>query len=360
MNYANILNERRIIMAEAILGRSAGSGSGGVKVKEIYKTEIITENTIWNVPKINKSKGVSVRIFGGGGGGYAHANNMSGGGGGNMNNAIFTNLSEGQSVIINIGDGGYGAVSGSSGGSGGTTTFGSLLSATGGNGGRDAIGGSGGSGGGVYSWKYYALSGWGGVGYQFGGGGASCRWANSFAKGGNGGKWGGGGGVSLQSPSSWKLSVLNEYRSYGGLINVLNLNEGFSGLAGNGGIESFIRAENGTNTIGMNLEFEGPGLSGDIETYNWGAGGGGYGGCGGNYGGGGGGYGANGGSSNGGGGGYGGHGGNGDGGGGGGYGLSGSGGDSDKNGGIAAGGGPAKYGGNGICVLQYYQVTLDY
>ena len=364
-------------MGEAIISRgfsgSSGSSNGS---NNKFRTEIITSNTLWRIPD-DATGDVSVRIFGGGGGG----GNYGGGGGGYMNNAIInSNELKSKEIYIVIGSGGANKNGTYSATSGGTSSFGTYLSAFGGGGGggNNGEGGSGGSGGGGNI---------GGTGYQFGGGGAG----GGNCIGGNGGRWGGGGATS----HSKKIS-------YGGCLyeNSNNSSEitGYSKLGGNSG-NATVNAENGTNTIGMGLDFEGSGESGcyiedflnnsqttsSNKTYSAG---GGYGGCGGIstnrskvlgsiYGGGGGGYGANGGNGgttgSGGGGGYGGKGGDGSqiykygDGGGGGYGKCGNGGGYDKinncmvQAGIAAGGYGytnsvvgAGCGGSGICIIQYY------
>ena len=339
-------------MGEALIV-SRGSSSGGSSGKTLI-SQIFIENTIWKAPKI-PDQNFSVRIFGGGGG----SSNYGGGGGGYMNNAILK-INAGEEIPITIGTGGTGRYS--AGDNGEISSFGIYLSALGGEGGNDRTGGNGGSGG-------AALTN-GGTGFQFGGGGGS--------NGGNGGKWGGGGGAYGYGKCG-KGGCLYE--------NSQNIYEitGYSGLAGDFN-------NNGTNTIGMGLEFEGAGRRGQIDLpedangrYGDGQpGGGGYGGNGGNiyyissngrhyynysysYGGGGG-YGGKGGDGRdgaGGGGGYGADGGNGASyrvfGGGGGYGKLGKGGGAGKlDGGIAAGG-AAYYngnglgtGGNGICIIQYY------
>lgn len=170
-----------------------------VKYGYVIKTEIITENTIWEVPgNAAVEKGVSVRIFGGGGG-ARHGLNGCGGGGGYMNNAILS-LRKYEKIIINIGQGGN-LLSGPGGysNSGGTTVFGGYLSANGGVGGASItystsiIWGSGGSGGGGGIGKN------GCNGYQFGGGGAGGGFLekashSEYKYGGTGGKWGGGNG----------------------------------------------------------------------------------------------------------------------------------------------------------------------
>ena len=146
-------------MGEAIISRAGGgSGSSGGK-KWALKTELITQNTIWNVPEA-KNNEFSVRIFGGGGSGGFKGNDSNfnyyfGGGSGWMNNAVLS-LNQGSQIIINIGTGGstYEYFGYRQGQSGGTTIFGNYLSANGGNGG-DATsfrGGDGSSGGGAYAY----------------------------------------------------------------------------------------------------------------------------------------------------------------------------------------------------------------
>lgn len=63
-------------MAEGILTRHGG-GTPGLKVVSSVVTNIFTTNATFIVPNYEKSKGVSVRIFGGGGSTYLN----SGGGG---------------------------------------------------------------------------------------------------------------------------------------------------------------------------------------------------------------------------------------------------------------------------------------
>ena len=358
-------------MGEAIISRGGTSGGSSSGNKHGLITEIFTSNTLWKVPEGIRNNEVSVRIFGGGGGGTGRiGNGGSAGGGGRMNNNILNLFNESE-VFILIGKGGYydkdkGIMSP------GTTSFGTYLSALGGD-------GSGASGT---------------RGFQFGGGGIQL--SRSSLAGGSGGKWGGGGGFAGFNG--------NIVVSRGGCLyeNSQNMYEvtGYSGLAGNGGgfineyTNNLTLPEDGINTIGMGLEFEGAGKKGEsIDSrislpytspiqYVCG-GGGGYGGNGGNAcilinthystvqgggSGGGGGYGANGGNGSnfggGGGGGYGGDGGdayNSYDGGGGGYGKKGKGGYFDPNindfvpPGIAAGSADMNHdGGSGICIIQYY------
>lgn len=388
-------------MGEAIIvGRGAGGSSGGT-----LKTEIITESTLWSVPKA-KDQLFSVRIFGGGGGGSLGHESWGfdynrifgcGGCGGHMNNGMLT-LIPGEEISITIGRGGNGGRNNGTydngrhiyeydletGKNGGTTAFGTYLSATGGVGGHASggpgwasnrnisHGGSGGGGGGIQYYKnnttlnamMSSSGGYGARGEQFGGGGGSA-WA------GDGGKWGGGGGIN------------DPYSNY------TNGRGGTGGKYGGNGGNYQNAATNGTNTIGNDivpdgvnpllescLNLQGAGTAGKYTVGNTGTtsssykrgGGGGYGGCGGSFCGGGGGYGGNGGHYGGGGGGYGADGGNGNvtmpvyyingvqfdsaicaGGGGGGYGKSGKGGDTACDGGYAAGGGGG-YGRNNLSI----------
>ncbi len=357
-------------MGEAfIVGRGDSSSSGTPKLV----TNIFTTNGVFVVPNARNQQ-FTVRIFGGGGGGGCATNNfnmIAGGGGGFMNNAVLT-LQEGKAISVQIGTGGKGAnvivnentyptsYTGNNGSGGGTTSFGTYLSALGGFGGNSymiAIGGSGGSGGGCSGRKA-------GDGYQFGGGGG---W-------GLGGKWGGGGGLNQtayfasDNPNRAKGGCLyNNINAFisntGSESSIINAVSGYSANGGRGGDRAYD-AQNGTNTIGMNLDYTGKGLAGNNNGNSKACGGGGYGGCGGIIGGGGGGYGANGGDDIGGGGGYGGRGGSHYGGGGaygaGGDGYAGSGGPLPSDGSYGGGGGggyannKAGNGGNGICIIQYY------
>ena len=222
-------------MGEAIISRGfSGSNGGGTSGENgNFRTEIITASTLWKVPENLKDGTVSVRIFGGGGGGNARVNGGGGGGGFMNNNTI--DLSNDSEIYISIGKGG------APDDSGGTSSFGIYLSAPGGKSGADEDGGAGGAGGAGYRY--------GGTGFQFGGGGAYAT------HGGLGGKWGGGGGHEDNN---------NFHVTRGGCLyeNSQNIYEitGYSGLAGNGGNKS-IGARNGTNTIGMELDFEGTGIA---------------------------------------------------------------------------------------------------
>ena len=223
-------------MGEALIIRSGGGMSNG---GYIPKTEIITVNQSFIVPEA-KGQQFAVRIFGGGGG-MGKAN--GGGGGGNMNNGVFI-LEKGIKIDITIGSGG---VNGSNATNGGTTSFGTYLSATGGECGNMRNGGNGGTGGGgVCTMSGTSKSGNGGHG-TYGGGGGGGVLKGTFnmnnGGGGNGGIYGGGGAGFM----------------YGGIS---------IGGWGNGGcVNNNIIGENGLNTIGMGLEFEGFGLTKLVKHY---------------------------------------------------------------------------------------------
>ena len=381
-------------MGEAII--TARIGDLVVRTKEKLVTEIITSNTVWEVPGNSfPEKGISVRIFGGGGAGSYEG---AGGGGGYMNNAIFNNLNKYDKVFITIGIGGGPNVSEAS--TGGTTSFGEYLSAAGGHGGTWQSGGYGGSGG--YGWNSKIGWGYGGSGGQFGGGaglypsdggywgggGAGYKvWDTKNATSGNGGYYGGGAYAAKNyGHGGYYGGAGSSLNSKGGCIRENNTSYsniiGYSGLGGD-------RNMPGTNTSAWtnvfndgNEYFRGQGKAGNNE-----GGGGGFGGNGGSNYGGGGGYGSNGGNDYGGGGGFGGDGGNNY-GGGGGYGKSakggdnngggggyygrggnngggggsyGDGGDGGENGKFGGGGGRGTtHGGDGICIIQYYGKVLEY
>ena len=271
-------------MGEALIIRSGGGKDTG---GWIPKTELITVNQNFIVPKA-KGQQFSVRIFGGGGGAcYAEAdsrtNGTGGGGGGNMNYAVLT-LNEGEIIPIIIGNSGEfkegltGYGSGYKHTNGGTTSFGSYISATGGECSNKHNGGNGGTGGGGGWSQTGATKGNipGGHGYYGGGGGGgrifysgNNNWQSS---GGNGGTYGGGGGGAIPGIST--------------------------GGWGNGG-NNIIDATDGLNTINQSakLDFVGNGICGQYLHNTWSrsnnmvedyieskqyCGGGGYGGSGGN------------------------------------------------------------------------------
>lgn len=185
-------------MGESLIVRKGGGGSSSSG--NIFRTEIITINTNWVVPK-SKNQSFTVRIFGGGGAGGNISTGGGGGGGGWMNSSIL-NLNAGDIISINLGKVGSGFVSGSwnsNGSTGGSSFFGSYLSANGGEGGISSNGGNGGSGSGAGNqW------GNGGHGYQFGGNGGIVAFydtnvGNNTGATGGGGYGGNGGSIGTGS-----------------------------------------------------------------------------------------------------------------------------------------------------------------
>ena len=209
-------------MGQGLLTSRGGSGgSGGVDwtispdfIGWEYKSEIITNNKEWMVPRAKDSK-IEVRIFGGSRHGilqnvvllntwddivynwtelqngksgskyfsiknhnvsYCNINAYGGGGGGYMCNMTLTNLKFGNLININIGEGG--AINSN----GGPTTFGNIMTANGGSTGNivenGITGGDGGSGGGAVFIGNASQAKGGDA--QYGGGGTY---------GGNGGGW---------------------------------------------------------------------------------------------------------------------------------------------------------------------------
>ncbi len=334
------------------------------KIKTL-KTEIFTSSQEWTPPEnFIEDSPVRIMAFGGGGGGSASAP-YSGGGGGHMK-SLSTFLTKAvQSITIGVG----GAV----GVAGGATSFGVLVSASGGSAGTTSKGGDGGTGGGGGGSASAAGSGGNGEYGGGGGGGAAAYEQNSgkYGSGGNGGTFGGGGGGGCAG-NSINATLSSKSGKGGSSSNYAGAAASNSGGGGGGGYSAAASARTGgagKSTTGLGIEFEGSGAKGSITgSFGSGSGGGGYGGVGGS---GGGGNGTAGASSGGGGGGYGAHGGNGTGmsvnqpyggGGGGGYGGAG------KNGNITYGGGGGGYGssnygagGNGnaagtkgCIILQYY------
>ena len=366
-------------MGEVMICRGGGikGGYNEIMGSVKFKSELITENTIWTVPDNIVNNEVDVRIFGGGGGGvWAKQDYMGygGGGGGWMNNDILTLIS-GMQIQIVIGNGGIGNNLGNLaysiyGGTGGTTSFGEYLSANGGTGGHGSdsgsSGGNGGSGGGAWYSGGYS-TGNGGIGYQFGGGASlHSNWKKS-SQAGNGGVWGGGAGGHNAPSNGYGYGNGGNGGIYGGGGGSPGYYSGDN--SGKGGTYGGDAGNNGTNTSGWtNTEFD---LINNIYVTGWGIcqnpgndmfGGGGFGGNGGaKAGSGGGGYGGNGGDGwFGGGGGYGrGADGGTTGGGGGGYyrkgGDNGGGGGGYYSGyGDGGGGSKANSGNSGVCILRYY------
>lgn len=261
----------------------------GWSTKTVVKSAIFTESGSWTVPANVTSATVLVMGGGGGSGGkvsyessgsWSHDAKGGGGGAGRIKKQAVT-LTPGQSITVTIGTGGIGGdndsgtgtLAGGDGRNGGTTSFGTLLSATGGEGGKgatassyyDPAGGNGGAGsaGGGGGFGHYS-GGNGGNGDYCGGGGAGSGFGSGNANGGNGGIYGGGGGTI-----SGTVGAGGQY-------------------GGSGGSAPSTMPGNGTDTTAMNLDFTGEGKAGTngvadgAYNYGGGAGGGGYGGNGGN------------------------------------------------------------------------------
>ncbi|EQB1748472.1 glycine-rich domain-containing protein, partial [Citrobacter farmeri] len=98
----------------------------------------------WVVPdELRKGRKCYVKVIGGGGSGGRAAGGGGGGGGGIAEKLI--DLTEVESVTLTVGNGGIAPAAGTSniaGTNGGTTSFGSILSATGGTGGATPSGGA--------------------------------------------------------------------------------------------------------------------------------------------------------------------------------------------------------------------------
>lgn len=164
--------------------------------KLMLRTDIVTASGYWTAPT-NLEGNVSVMAFGGGGGGGSGVN--SGGGGGGHKKEVTTAITPGERVYITIGAGG------DADSTGGTTSFGNLVSASGGAAGTVYKGGNGGSGGGGcfgYLEGADTDAPYGGNATYGGGGGAGGGVKSSAyysANGGNGGTYGGGGGGGFAS-----------------------------------------------------------------------------------------------------------------------------------------------------------------
>lgn len=144
---------------------------------------------------------------GGAGGSYVSGSSGSGGGGGGGGRiSEYQGIIDSGSYPITIGAGGVHEMY-YAGKSGGATSFGTIVSATGGSGGgrasstKGGTGGAGGSGGGGGGRNSSSGGGSGGTGYYGGGGGGGYQSSGS-ASGGSGGTYGGAGGATKQSGSA--------------------------------------------------------------------------------------------------------------------------------------------------------------
>ena len=173
--------------------------------KRVFKKEIFTSSGTWTAPEGIEGNIVDIMLFGGGSagnygyydgivGGSPAASGGSGGGGGGMQHKSVSVIAK-KTYSITIGAGGKGG----RGESGGTTSFGTLLSASGGRGRQGGTGGGGGSSINVQrqSEAYGGSASYDGYGGG-GGGGGVYAYQSSFLPydsfGGFGGMYGGGGG----------------------------------------------------------------------------------------------------------------------------------------------------------------------
>lgn len=178
------------------------NGMGSLASADYRGHQLFTTSGTFTVPKGVKTVYVS-GCGGGGGGGNSDADNCGGGGGGGQA-CIKTsvNVVPGQSYVITIGSGG------SAQSAGGSSSFGVLLTLSGGGGGSGVSGGSAGGTGGSngqssgmgypdanYQYLTYIAGGMGG-GTIFGSGGGGGRgyYGSSAGNGYSGGLYGGGGG----------------------------------------------------------------------------------------------------------------------------------------------------------------------
>lgn len=199
----------------------------------------------WTAP--SGAKKVLVQLWGAGGsGGNANSNTASGGGGGMYYEGWFDVSALGSSQTVTIGTGGAMKTTDGNGNAGGSTSFGTLLIATGGGAGTGAgnvstAGGNGGSKFGNINFLYGGGAS-GAVGqdgvYSAGGGGTTDASGTTFA-GGNS-EWGGAGGGAANSNGS---SV-----SAGG-VSVNGGNGGAGVTAGSGGVAGSVPGGGGGGTV---------------------------------------------------------------------------------------------------------------
>lgn len=181
------------------------------KYAPLTRTNVFYQSTTWNVP-VNVSW-VKARVWGaGGGGGGNYVQGASGGGGGGGYSEEILFVAPGGSIVVIVAQGGLGggnssvSASANNGLSGETSSFGTLISATGGVGGFGSLTGSygvGGVGGVGYGNSLVAVGGLGSAGFTIGtsglggaggaaalggpGGAAGPGYSGSFPGGGGGG-----------------------------------------------------------------------------------------------------------------------------------------------------------------------------
>ena len=169
----------------------------------------------------------------GGGGGGAGSNNVAGGGGGagGYSQAIFTAADIGSSVTVTIGAGGSGGAAGNNvGSSGGSTTFGALITCTGGAGG---------------------VAGSGAFGYAAGGTGSG---GDLNIAGGNGASRVTGADISINPPGgmSYKYSTLHGLYCATPAAGAVSGQDGIGyGSGGSGGIRATTSTSGGDGADGL-------------------------------------------------------------------------------------------------------------
>lgn len=172
-----------------------------------HSIDVITATGNWTVPPGVYWVSVEAWGGGGGGGGIGSTGGIGGGGGGGGGYARGkSSVTPGQVIACTIGAAGGAGGGGGAGGNGGTTTFGALLTATGGTGGRPNDTGNGGVGG-TGSGEAFSTSGGSGsaASSATGGAGGSASFGGAgggagMGPSGNGSTPGGGGGG--RGPSS--------------------------------------------------------------------------------------------------------------------------------------------------------------
>ena len=264
-------NETSVPVSESVyVLRSVNSYSFSGEISESY--ENLSQSPVATIPKIsiipnNQSQNVNIEplgtivtlissgqliipvsgsyrvlMIGGGGGGASYRASYwpgGGGGGGQIAESILSLAKT--TYLITIGSGGTNGGEGEQAISGGATSFGTLLSASGGSGGNGAHGGGGGSGGGGCGGRNVGL----GASGTYGGGGGTGggRYTSSGSEGGNGGTYGGrGGGQSSYDDMSDPVNLAEDGTSvndpmYEGNLNGLagSIGANYSGGGGGGG-----------------------------------------------------------------------------------------------------------------------------
>lgn len=183
---------------------AAAAGGGG-----LTSVQVFTSTGTWTDP--GGLSNVRVQLVGGGGGGAGSSGTGGGSGGaGGYSEELISTDTTGATEVVTIGAAGALGAAGTVGNAGGTTSFGSLLSATGGGAGvvsGAVIGAAGGIGsggdinlrGGNANQSYSSEGGCGAASYFGGAGGSGQYGGNGTAGGDNTGGGGGGGGGSANT-----------------------------------------------------------------------------------------------------------------------------------------------------------------